>query len=104
MKFFLFLIIFSLVSSLSLAATFQNFKTEKEKISDGVILEKQIASSTGKIIKQVYKIKINGNFYEAVKKNGKWQLSDKGKATFEDAQKGGGSSSSGDGSGGGGGC
>ena len=99
MKHILFLMILIITSNHSFAATFQNYKTEKEIISDGVILEKQIATSTGKIIKQIYKIKIQGNFYEAVKTNGKWQLSDKGKAAFEDSQKGGDS-----GGGGGGGC
>tara|TARA_B110000879_G_scaffold90242_1_gene124048 strand:- start:2022 stop:2288 length:267 start_codon:yes stop_codon:yes gene_type:complete len=84
-----------ITSNYSFAATFQNYKTEKEIISDGVILEKQISTSTGKIIKQIYKIKVNNNYYEAVKKDGKWQLSEAGKNALADAEKGGG---------GGGGC
>ena len=102
MKHILFLMILIITSNYSFAATFQNYKTEKEIISDGVILEKQISTSTGKIIKQIYKIKVNNNYYEAVKKDGKWQLSEAGKNALEEAQKGG--SDSGGGGGGGGGC
>ena len=103
MKFLLFLIFLTISSSISFGAKFQNYKTEKEKISDGVILEKQIATSTGKIIKEVYKIKVDGNYYEAEKKDGKWQLSNVVKIAFEEAKKSGDSGDSG-GGGGGGGC
>ena len=103
MKFILFLIFFTISSSISFGAKWQNYKTEKEIISNGIILEKQIATSTGKIIKEVYKIKVDGNYYEAEKKDGKWQLSNAGKIAFEEAKKSGDSGDSG-GGGGGGGC
>lgn len=103
MKFLLFLVFLTISSSISFGAKFQNYKTEKEKISDGVILEKQIATSTGKIIKEVYKIKVDGNYYEAEKKDEKWQLSNAGKIAFEEAKKSVDSGDSG-GGGGGGGC
>ncbi len=98
MKFFLMFSMCIAVSNLTFAASFQSYKTEKEKIADGVILEKKISKKTGKIIEESFKIKVDGNYYEAVKKDGKWGLSDSGKAAFDASSKGG------DSGGGGGGC
>ena len=83
---------------ISYAASFQNYKTEKVKIADGIILEKKISTSTNKIISEEYKIKVNGNYYSAELKDGKYQISQKGKDDIQNAKN---QSSSG---GGGGGC
>ena len=82
---------------ISYAASFQNYKTEKVKIADGIILEKKISTSTNKIISEEYKIKVNGNYYSAELKDGKYQISQKGKDDIQNAKN---QSSSG----GGGGC
>jgi len=82
---------------ISYAASFQNYKTEKVKIADGIILEKKISTSTNKIISEEYKIKVNGNYYSAELKDGKYQISHKGKDDIQNAKN---QSSSG----GGGGC
>ena len=83
---------------ISYAASFQNYKTEKVKIADGIILEKKISTSTNKIISEEYKIKVNGTYYSAELKDGKYQISQKGKDDIQNAKN---QSSSG---GGGGGC
>lgn len=97
-KIIFFTILLLLSIKLSYAAIFQNYKTEIVKIADGIILEKKINSSTGKIISEEYKIKVNGNYYSAELKDGKYQISQKGKDDIEEASKNENSS------GGGGGC
>ena len=99
-KFFLFisLILYCFVST---GAKWQNYKTEKIKIADGVILEKKIAISSGKLISEEYKILIRGNYWDAQFKDGKWALSKMGQEMYDEYVRSGGDSGTG---GGGGGC
>jgi len=89
------LIIFSFGS---MGAKWQNYKVERVKIAEGVYVEKKINSS-GKLISEEYKILIQGNFFDAQFKNGKWALSMMGQEAFDEFEKSGDTSG-----GGGGGC
>ena len=94
MKFLFFLKII-LVFLFTFSATFQNYKTERVKIAEGVILEKKISSKTGKLISEEYKVLIDGNYFDAEFKDGKWGLSQMGEMAYDSFKK--------EGSGGGGG-
>ena len=89
------LIIFSFGS---MGTKWQNYKVERVKIAEGVYVEKKINSSSGKLISEEYKIVIQGNFFDAQFKDGKWALSMMGQEAFDEFEK------SGDTGGGGGGC
>ena len=43
-------------------AKWENYKTERVKIAEGVILQKNLNASTGKLISEEYKILIDGNY------------------------------------------
>ena len=90
-----------LFSVISIGAKWQNYKTERVKIADGVILEKKIATSTGKLISEEYKVLIGGNYWDAQFKDGKWDLSPMGKEMYDAYVSSGGDEGTG---GGGGGC
>lgn len=92
------LILYCFVST---GAKWENYKTEKVKIADGVILEKKIATSSGKLISEEYKILIQGNYWDAQFKDGKWVLSKMGQEMYDEYVSSGGDSGTG---GGGGGC
>ena len=79
----------------SYAASFQNYKTERVKIAEGVILEKKISTKTGKLISEEYKVLLDGNYFDAEFKDGKWGLSQMGEMAYDSFKK--------EGSGGGGG-
>lgn len=92
------IILFALVS---ISAKWENYKTERVKIAEGVILQKKVNASTGKLISEEYKILIDGNYWDAQFKDGKWTLSDMGADMFNQWKRSGGDSGTG---GGGGGC
>ena len=95
-----FLTIFSVLSFslFFIGAKWQNYKTERVKIADEVVLEKKVASSTGKVISEEYKVIIDGNYWDAQFKDGKWILSPMGQEMYDEFKR------SGDTGGGGGGC
>ena len=95
---FLFFIKIILIFMFTYAASFQNYKTKREKIAEGVVLEKKIASKTGKVISEEYKILLDGNYFDAQFKDGKWGLSMMGQEAYDSFKK------EGDPGGGGGGC
>ena len=92
--------IFSLILIFSIGASFQNYTTEREKIAEGVILEKKVAKKTGKVISEEYKVLIDGVYWDAQFKDGKWGLSMMGQEAFDEYKSSGGDSAGG----GGGGC
>ena len=97
MKFLFFIKIF-LFFIFTFSASFQNYKTEREKIAEGVVIEKKISSKTGKIISEEYKVLLDGNYFDAEFKDGKWGLSMMGQEAYDLFKK------EGDPGGGGGGC
>ena len=101
MKKFISIVAISLFSFIFIGAKWQNYKTEKVKIADGVILEKKISTSTGKLISEEYKVLIDGNYWDAQFKDGKWDLSPMGKEMYDAYVSSGGDEGTG---GGGGGC
>ena len=92
---FIFIVLYCFAST---GAKWENYKTERVKIADGVILEKKISKSSGKLISEEYKVLIDGNYWDAQFKDGKWVLSMMGQEAYDEFQK------SGDTGGGGGGC
>ena len=93
-------ILFLFISILTIGASFENYKTERVKISEGVIIEKKISAKTGKVISEEYKVLINGIYWDAQFKDGKWGLSMMGQEAFDEFKSSGGESAGG----GGGGC
>ena len=85
---------------LTISASFQNYKTERVKIAEGVIIEKKISTKTGKVISEEYKVLIDGIYWDAQFKDGKWGLSMMGQEAFDGFKSSGGESAGG----GGGGC
>ena len=81
----------------SAGAKWENYKIERVKIADGVILEKKISKNSGKLISEEYKVLIDGNYWDAQFKDGKWVLSMMGQEAYDTFKE------SGDASGGGGG-
>ena len=92
--------LFSLITIFTIGASFQNYKTERVKIAEGIIIEKKISSKTGKLISEEYKVLINGIYWDAQFKDGKWGLSMMGQEAFDEFKASGGDSAGG----GGGGC
>ena len=88
------------ISILTVSASFQNYKTERVKIAEGVIIEKKISTKTGKLISEEYKVLIDGIYWDAQFKDGKWGLSMMGQEAFDEFKSSGGESAGG----GGGGC
>ena len=98
MKNLLFKFIILIFALFSVSAKFQNYKTERTKIAEGVILEKKIAINTGKTISEEFKILLEGNYWDAQFKDGKWGLSPMGQMAWDEYK------TSGSSGGGGGGC
>ena len=98
MKNLLFKFIILIFALFSVSAKFQNYKTERTKIAEGVILEKKIAINTGKTISEEFKILLEGNYWDAQFKDGKWGLSPMGQMAWDEYK------ASGSSGGGGGGC
>ncbi len=84
-----------LIFIFTFSASFQNYKTERVKIAEGVVLEKKISSKTKKVISEEYKVLLDGNYFDAEFKDGKWGLSLMGQMAYDSFKK--------EGSGGGGG-
>ena len=81
-------------------------KTERNKVADGVYVERKINKKTGKVESEVTLVRTpNGYFQAEQKADGSWGLSAEGQAAQEEAAtSGGGDSGGGSGGGGGGGC
>ena len=88
MKTFFLLLVFILsYSNYSYSNTWNNYKTERVKVAEGVVIERKITSSN-KIISEEYKLLINGTYFDAEFKDGKWQLSVMGKDAFDAFKEG----------------
>ena len=81
-------------------------KTERNKVADGVYVERKINKKTGKVESEVTLVRTPNGYFQAEKKaDGSWGLSAEGQAAQEEAAtSGGGDSGGGSGGGGGGGC
>ena len=65
-----------------------NWKTEKIKVADGVIIERVTHKKTGDLISEKVKIVYNGNYYEAKQNSdGAWVISEEGLKAYEKAKK-----------------
>ena len=79
-----FVLVFPFIFLFAIGASFQNYTTEREKIAEGVILEKKLAKKTGKVISEEYKVLIDGVYWDAQFKDGKWGLSMMGQEAFDE--------------------
>ena len=74
---------------------FKTIKLKELKQPKVLFQKKKISSKTGKLISEEYKVLLDGNYFDAEFKDGKWGLSQMGEMAYDSFKK--------EGSGGGGG-